>query len=49
MALIEISKLIYLIEEITSKKIITSFQELREIDIKRSVLDNSFIKSITNW
>ena len=24
-------------------------KELREIDIKRSVLDNSLIKSLTNW
>ena len=46
---VEIPKLIDLIEEITSKKILTSFKELREIDIRRSVLDNSFIKSITNW
>ena len=46
---VKISKLIYLIEEITSKKILTNFKELREIDITRSVLDNSLIKSLTDW
>ena len=46
---VKIPKLIDLIEEITSKKILTTFKELREIDIRRSVLDNSLIKSLTNW
>ena len=46
---VKIPKLIDLIEEITSKKILTSFKELRELDIRRSVLDNSLIKSLTNW
>ena len=46
---VKIAKLIDLIEEITSKKILTNFKELREIDIRRSVLDNSLIKSLTNW
>lgn len=46
---VKIPKLIDLIEEITSKKILTTFKELREIDIRRSVLDNNLIKSFTDW
>ena len=44
-----IDNLIENIEKICKKNIVADFKELREIDIKRSVLDNTLIKSLTKW
>lgn len=46
---IRICDLLKKIEKVTKKDILADFKKAREIDIQRSVLDNSLIKSITNW
>lgn len=44
-----IDNLIENIEKICGKNINADFKELRQVDIKRSVLDNTLIKSLTKW
>tara|TARA_Y100000589_G_C27182285_1_gene641278 strand:- start:1141 stop:2043 length:903 start_codon:yes stop_codon:yes gene_type:complete len=44
-----LDNLIEKIEKIYGKNIIADYKELRQVDIKRSVLDNSLIKSLTKW
>ena len=37
------------IEEINRKKVLLEYKEFRKFDIKRSVLDNSLIRSLVGW
>ncbi len=45
----KITNLLKQIEEIKGKKLLLEYKELRKVDIKRSVLDNSLIRSFTGW
>ena len=46
---IRISDLLKKIEKVSKKDLLADYKKAREIDIKRSVLDNNLIKSITKW
>tara|TARA_B100000242_G_scaffold294328_1_gene276405 strand:- start:2 stop:904 length:903 start_codon:yes stop_codon:yes gene_type:complete len=46
---VKIYDLINLVENITGETLNANYLKLRSSDIKRSVLDNSFLRSITNW
>ena len=46
---IRICDLLRKIEIASGRKILADFKKAREIDILRSVLDNSLIKSLSNW
>ena len=45
----KIINLLKLLEKIYQENILLEYKELRKFDIKRSVLDNSLIRSLTGW